>query len=136
MGLTTTNAGTLVNEVERIYNEWGQVTEERQSHSGATSGSSPKVAYTYENGSANNIRLNKITHPTNTNAVEYLYGTASGQDDVLSRVKQLKWNGTVVAEYSHLGLDRTVVVDYQEPDVKWNLVSGSGNYPVHRLGSI
>jgi RHS repeat-associated protein len=134
MGLTkvrsqATSGGTPLNDVEWVYNEWGQVTEERQEHGGATSGSSPKVVYDYENGSANNIRLKKLTHPTNTNAVEFLYGSASGQDDVLSRVKQLKWNGTVVTEYSHLGLDRTVVADYQQPDVKWNLVSGSGNYP-------
>ncbi|GEM_PF-1420690 len=125
----STGGGTPVNEVEHIYNEWGQVTDERQSHSGATSGSSPKVVYAYENGSVNNIRLKKVTHPTNTNAVDFVYGVGSSQDDKLSRVKQLKWNGTVVTEYSHLGLDRSVIVDYQEPDVKWNLVSGSGNYP-------
>jgi RHS repeat-associated protein len=35
----------------------------------------------------------------------------------------------VVADYSYLGLDRPVVVDYPEPDVKLNLASGSGNYP-------
>jgi len=125
--------GAIVNEVELIYNEFGQIAEDRQSHAGAVvPASTPKVQYQYENGSANHVRLKKIIYPTTSKFLDLLYGTASQQDDILSRVKQLQFTQTstvVVADYSYLGLNRPMVVDYPEPDVKLNLAAGSGNYP-------
>jgi RHS repeat-associated protein len=126
-------SGAVVNEVELIYNEFEQITEDRQSHAGAVvPASTPKVQYQYENGSANHVRLKKIVYPTTSKFLDLLYGTASQQDDTLSRVKQLQFtqaSAAVVTEYTYLGLDRPVVVDYPQPDVKLNLAAGSGNYP-------
>jgi hypothetical protein len=95
-------SGAVVNEVELVYNEFGQIIEDRQSHAGAVvPASTPKVQYQYENGSANNVRLKKIIYPTTSKFLDLLYGTAGQQDDILSRVKQLQFtqaSAVVVAE--------------------------------------
>jgi RHS repeat-associated protein len=126
-------SGSVVNEVELVYNNFGQIVQDRQAHDGVAGSGSPRVEYEYENGSANHVRLKKMVYPTNTSFVEPLYGDALGQDDVLSRVKELRFtkSGTPVtaAEYTYLGMDHPVVVDYLEPKVRLNTASGSGNYP-------
>jgi RHS repeat-associated protein len=129
----TVGSGSVVNEVELVYNNFGQIVQDRQAHDGVAGSGSPRVEYEYENGSANHVRLKKMVYPTSTSFVEPLYGDALGQDDVLSRVKELRFtkSGTPVtaAEYTYLGMDRPVVVDYLEPKVRLNTASGSGNYP-------
>jgi hypothetical protein len=129
----TVGSGSVVNEVELVYNNFGQIVQDRQAHDGVAGSGSPRVEYEYENGSANHVRLKKMVYPTNTSFVEPLYGSALGQDDLLSRVNQLRFtkSGTPVtaAEYTYLGMDRPVVVDYLEPKVRLNTASGSGNYP-------
>jgi hypothetical protein len=133
----TVGSGSVVNEVELVYNNFGQILQDRQAHDGVAGSGSPRVEYEYENGSANHVRLKKMVYPTNTSFVEPLYGSGGGQDDLLSRVNQLRFtkSGTPVtaAEYTYLGMDRPVTVDYKEPKVRFNLALGSGNYPYTAL---
>lgn len=61
----TVGSGSLVNEVQFAYNDFGQLIAEYQSHSGAVNtGSTPKVQYGYANGSANTIRPPSLTTST------------------------------------------------------------------------
>ncbi len=53
----TVGSGSVVNEVTFVFNDFAQLANEYQSHSGAvTTSTSPKVQYGYASGSANTIR--------------------------------------------------------------------------------
>lgn len=99
----TVGSGTVVNEVQFAYNDFGQLITDYQAHGGAVNTStSPKVQYTYANGAGNHVRREKITYP-NGRILRYEY--ASGADANLSRVSFLADdnNGSVdthLAEYT------------------------------------
>ena len=122
----TVGSGSLVNEVQFAYNDFGQLIADYQSHSGAVNtGSTPKVQYGYANGSANTIRPTSLTYP-NGRMLSYDYGTAGGIPDASSRIDAIKDGGTALAQYSYLGLGTFVINDYTEPDIKWILNDLSG----------
>ena len=52
----------VLNEVTRVYNGFGQVTDEYQSNSGAVTGTSPDVHYTYADAN-NGSRLVSVQYP-------------------------------------------------------------------------
>src|SRR3984957_8527769 len=123
----TPGSGTVVNDVELLYNTFQQLANDYQSHSGAVNtGTTPNVAYAYANGSANTIRLNTITYP-NGRAINYAYGAANSIDDLLSRVTGLGDSITTsMVAYSKLGLDTTVVVQYPQPNVQMTYIGTPG----------
>jgi RHS repeat-associated protein len=125
---TTPTGTTVVNDVKLTYNTYQQLANDYQSHSGAVSiGTTPKVGYAYASGSANTIRLNTITYP-NGRLITYGYGAANGIDDLRDRVETLTdslISGTAVT-YSRFGLDRTVIVQYNEPNIEMTYVKLSG----------
>lgn len=122
----TVGSGSLVNEVQFAYNDFGQLIADYQSHSGAVNtGSTPKVQYGYANGSANTIRPTSLTYP-NGRVLNYDYSTAGSIPDAVSRIDALKDVGTALAQYSYLGLGTFVITDYTEPDIKWILNDLSG----------
>src|SRR5205807_2704143 len=66
----TNSTSTVTNQVQRAYNGYGQMITEYQAHGGAVStGSSPKVQYTYNEGGSgdtptgNNSRATSIVYP-------------------------------------------------------------------------
>jgi len=85
----TVGSGSVVNEVQNAYNDFGQLETQYQEHSGAVNtGTSVKVEYGYEDGSANTIRPTELVYPsgwTLTNSS----GTADSDSDRLSRVEAL-----------------------------------------------
>jgi len=132
----TVGSGSIVNEVQFTYNDFGQVENDYQSHSGpVNTGTTPKVAYTYANGSANHIRRTKITYPNG----RFLHvGYNTGDDANLSRVSFLADDssgspGTHLAEYTYLGLGMVAKVDYTEPDLRMDLAHGTGDDPFDGL---
>jgi hypothetical protein len=78
--ITSYNAasgGSIVNQVQDIYNGLGQLTGEYQAHSGAlVQGSTPEVQYTYTEmaGGQNNSRLTSMTYPSGY-TLTYNYNT-------------------------------------------------------------
>jgi RHS repeat-associated protein len=136
-------AGGVVSQVAVVYNAFGQVIAEYQAHGGAVDTSStPKVGYAYSDGSANHVRLLSMTYP---NGRVLHYGYDSGMDDALSRVSFLAdpsllpgegWGegiGQHLAEYDFLGLGSFVRVTYPEPDLRWDLIDGTGSDPYGRM---
>ena len=121
-------AGTTpVNEVQNIYNSFAQLVKQYQEHNGAVNTlTTPNVQYTYEDGSANTIRLTSLIYP-NGNTLEYLYDDADA--DNLSRIRTLNWDSLDVCQYSYLGLRTFVTTDYLQPQVKLDYALGSGNNP-------
>jgi hypothetical protein len=61
----TVGSGTLLNEVGRVYDSFGQMTKDRQAHGGAVvPGTTPEVGYAYANGaSGNTARRTSMTYP-------------------------------------------------------------------------
>jgi RHS repeat-associated protein len=121
-------AGTTpVNEVQNVYNSFGQLKEQYQEHSGSVNtGTTPKVEYAYADGSANTTRSTSLTYP-NGRVLDYLYDDTHA--DKLSRVRTLRWDGTDVCRYSYLGLNTFVATDYSQPQVKLDYALGSGANP-------
>ncbi len=124
----TVGSGTIVNEVLHAYNDFSQLTTEYQSHSGAVNVSTtPKVQYSYANGSDNTIRPTAMTYPDGRE-LNYNYGTANGIDDASSRVASLIDNDgtTHLVDYSYLGQNTFVIADDIEPEIKWTLADLTG----------
>ena len=107
--------------------------------------STPKVQYAYDD-TAQSGELVKGLRPTqliypNGRIVRYEYseassssGTGDDPDDALNRIKFIADDdegavGTHVAEYTRLGLDSIVQVDYTEPGIRYDLAHGSGDDP-------
>jgi hypothetical protein len=64
----TVGSGSIVNEVQRAYNAFAQLTTEYQSHTGAVvTATSPKVQYAFANGSANHVRPTTMIYPSGRN---------------------------------------------------------------------
>jgi RHS repeat-associated protein len=127
----TVGSGSVVNEVQHSYNNFGQLVTEYQEHGGAVNTStSPKVQYAYANGSANHIRRTSVTYP-NGRVLNLNYGSSGSDADRLSRVAALVDNDgtTQLAAYSYLGLGDFVKVDYTEPDIRLDLAFGAGSDP-------
>lgn len=126
----TVGQGNIVNQVQFAYNDFGQITDDYQSHSGVVNTSTtPKVQYGYADGSSNTIRPTSLTYP-NGRVITYGYGTTDGINDAASRVESLiddDQAATHLVAYSFVGIGLFVVADYTEPDVKWTLVDLSGN---------
>ena len=102
----TVGSGSVVNQTQFVYNDFGQLITDYQQHGAAVdTGTSPKVQYGYADGSDNTIRPTTLTYP-NGRVLNYSYGTPSGLDDSLSRIASLIDNDgtTHLADYSYLGL--------------------------------
>jgi RHS repeat-associated protein len=77
----TAGSGTVLNDVKLEYNSFSQLVKEWQDHGAAVSGSSPKVEYSYADGSfsSNQIRPTSITYP-DSRVIGYDYGDAPVAD--------------------------------------------------------
>jgi hypothetical protein len=126
-------SGSVVNEVERVYNTFGQLITEYQEHGGAVNTStSPKTQYAYADGSANHVRQTSLTYPNGT-AVDKQYGSSASIDDVLSRVAKLRYNSSDLALMTYLGAGTVVEMDYVPGEVKYRLNLGAGSDPYEGL---
>jgi RHS repeat-associated protein len=104
-----TGGTTIVNQVQRKFNGFGQLIQEWQAHGGAVNTSStPNVQYTYVEGAngANNSRLSSITYP-NGRVINYNYNT--GADNNISRLSSISETvnqvTTTLESLSYLGLN-------------------------------
>ncbi len=123
---TAASGGSIVNQVEDVFNGLAQLTGEYQSHSGAVNTSTtPEVQYTYNamSGGANNSRLTSIVYP-NGYTLDYNY--ASGVDDSISRLTSLSDTSGTLQSYSYLGLDTPVIIDDPQPGIELTYVKQSG----------
>ena len=131
----TVGSGSVVNEVGFVYNDFGQLVTEYQEHGGAVNTStSLKVEYSYADGSSGTIRPTRITYPDGRE-LNCDYGSAGSTDDTLSRVAALVDDdgATHLVDYSYLGRNTFVKVDYPEPDLRYDLAMGAGNDPYDGL---
>jgi RHS repeat-associated protein len=119
-------AGTSVaNQIENIYNGFQQLITQYQEHAGVVDTStSLSVGYSYSDGSANTTRPTGMTYP---NGRVILYGYADGDDDALGRITSISDTGEANGvAYTYLGLGTFVQANYPEPNITWNLATGTG----------
>ncbi len=123
----TVGSGTVVNAVQFAYNDFGQLTTDYQSHSGAVNVSTtPKVQYGYASGAANTIRPTMLTYP-NGRVLTFSYGAGSISDRSSRIASIIDDDSTHLVDYDYLGRGTFVVADDTQPDVKWTLVDLSGS---------
>src|SRR5579884_851761 len=128
--ITSYNAasgGSIVNQVQHVYNGLGQLTGEYQSHSGAVNTSStPEVQYAYTemSGGQNNSRLTSMTYPSGY-VLNYNYNT--GLDSNISRLSFISDSGGTVESYKYLGLDTVVERDHPQNNVNLTYIKQSGD---------
>ncbi|VTR98885.1 rhs repeat-associated core domain-containing protein : YD repeat protein OS=Isosphaera pallida (strain ATCC 43644 / DSM 9630 / IS1B) GN=Isop_2419 PE=4 SV=1: RHS_repeat: PT-HINT [Gemmata massiliana] len=119
-----TNA--IVNQVAREYNGLGQLTAEWQSHSGAVTGSTPKVQYAYNfngGGTTNQSRLTSITYPS---GYVLTFNYSSGINSAVSRVSSLSDPNGAVESYDYLGLDTVVRRAHSGPSLDLSYIKRAG----------
>ena len=128
----TVGSGSIVNDVQHVYNTFSQLVTQYQSHSGAVNtGLTPNVQYGYANGSANTIRPTSITYP-NGRVINLNYGTAGAMNDQLSRISSLiDSDGTShLADYTYVGLNRIVQVNSVQPGTALTYIQQGGSPPI------
>ena len=125
----TPGVGTILNQVKQNYNDFGQLIEDDQEHSGVVSGTTPSVHYAYDAGasSSNEIRLNQLTYP-NGRTIGYSFGAAGGMSDYLNRVEAINDTSsgtTTLAGYTYLGTGTVIRITYPEPGIWLDLWGGT-----------
>ncbi|MES2659494.1 MAG: RHS repeat-associated core domain-containing protein [Verrucomicrobiota bacterium] len=126
------DAGTVMNQVVKTYDPFGQLASDAQAHAGAVDpspdSSTPTVAYHLDmsgEGDADpfrvTARLTDTIYPDGR-TMQLGYGDVGSIDDVLSRVATVMdvttsspWE---VAAYTYLGADTSVISGYAEPEVE------------------
>jgi RHS repeat-associated protein len=122
------SGGSIVNQVQDVFNGLGQLTGEYQSHSGAVViGTTPEVQYAYTemSGGQNNSRLTSMTYPSGY-ALNYNYNT--GLDSNISRLSSLSDSGGTLESYLYLGLGTVVERDHPQSHVNLTYIK-QGNDP-------
>jgi RHS repeat-associated protein len=129
--LDAPSGGTVVNEVHRLYNGFGQLTQEYQDHFGPVNSSiTPKVTYSYSEASGgNHSRLTTNVYP-NGRTFEYEYDP--GIDTAISRLSRLTGDAdgggfTSYEEYDYLGASTMVERGRPESGIKLTMVNQSGS---------
>ncbi len=121
------SGGSIVNQVEDLFNGLGQLTTEYQSHSGAVNPSStPSVQYAYVDlaGGANNSRQTSMTYP-NGRVVNYVYN--AGLDSSISRLSALSDSSATLESYLYLGLNTVVQRSHPQPGVNLSYIQQTGD---------
>jgi RHS repeat-associated protein len=125
----------VLNEVAWGYNDFNQPITEWQEHGGHVYAGSPKVQYTYADGSANTIRPTGITYPDGTTiATDY----SSTQASALSRPDRISGSGGVIASWQYLGLGAVVSRKFDAASgVESTLGTAAAGYPrIDRFGRL
>jgi RHS repeat-associated protein len=121
------SSGSIINEVQFVYDNFGRLITDYQSHGGAViTSTTPKVQYGFADGSANTVRPTSITCP-NGRVLTFDYSTSGSMPDACSRVDSIKDSSQTLVQYSYLGLRKFVTADYPLPSVKWTLADLSGS---------
>ncbi|MDB5313221.1 MAG: hypothetical protein JWO38_7423, partial [Gemmataceae bacterium] len=117
------SGGSIVNQVQRAFNGFGQLTAEYQAVGGAVNTSTTPVvqyAYTEMASGANHSRLTSVTYPDGY-VVNYTYG--SGLDTSISRLTSLTDSTGTLESYKYLGLGTVVERDHPGSGVNLTYIS-------------
>jgi RHS repeat-associated protein len=120
------SGGSIVNQVQDVFNGFGQLITEYQATSGGVNvNSTPNVQYAYTPiaNNANNSRLVSMTYP-NSRVLNYNY--ASGLDDSISRLTSISDSSATLEAYTYLGLDTVVKRAHPQSGVDLTYIKQTG----------
>jgi RHS repeat-associated protein len=131
----TVGSGSIVDQVDYSYDDWGNVasfTQDPDSAIGGGGRASFAVSYTHTraspSGGAVRVRKATMTSPGGSD-LTYEYISASNcLDEAVGRVTDIKVGSTVVATYKYNGLSQVVGTDLNEPNFYWRQYSTTGVY--------
>ena len=120
-------SGSILNQVQKSYNDFEQLVTEYHSHGGSVNTmATPKVQYGFADGSDNTVRPIGMVYP-NGRELTFEYGTANGIDDSSSRIAAIiDDDDTTLVEYEYLGQNSFVIANNSQPDLQWTLESLTG----------
>jgi autotransporter-associated beta strand protein len=125
---TSYSGGTIVNQVQNVYDGLGNLVTQYQSHTGqvytpATANESnpvsPAVQYQYDTQFAaggNYSRITGMTYPDSTQ-VTYAYADYSGLDNSISRIYSVSEGSQTLETYRYLGLMTLVGATLPQPGI-------------------
>ena len=129
-------SGSVVDEVQYTYDDWGMVgtfEQDRNSAVGATgSVDDYEVSYTYAKagtGGRNTIKRTGVTLPDGSSFVFSCSAADSRHDSDASRVTFIIESETTLVAYDYNGVGELVGTTYDVPDVMWRMYGSSGSYP-------
>ncbi|MCW5775672.1 MAG: hypothetical protein KIS87_04400 [Phycisphaeraceae bacterium] len=139
----TVGSGSVVDEVEYAYDEWGQVTAFDQDWNSAISADALSVEYTHAlalsqgSGVYRALRTTGTTLP-DTTAVAYTYDSSGGRHDAdLGRVSRVQVGATDVARYEYNGLATLVGTALLEADLLYTRYDLNGDFTrIDRFGRV
>jgi RHS repeat-associated protein len=111
-----------VNQVLYEYNTQGQLSNEYSSTTGAVDTSStPYIGYTYDTTKSGTL-YTKSLRPTSViypggRTINYEYGIADSNDDILNRFTAVKDGATTLVQYVDNGVSTPVKVTYPQPNL-------------------
>jgi RHS repeat-associated protein len=120
------SGGSIVNQVQDVYNGLGQLTQEFQATGGAVNTmTTPNVQYAYSQmaGGANHSRPTSMTYPSGR-VINYNYNT--GVDDTISRLSSISDSSATLESYSYLGLSTVVKRSHPQPGVDLTYIKQTG----------
>src|SRR5207237_3470148 len=120
------SGGSIVNQVENLYNGLDQLIQQYQAHAGAVVvGTTPSVQYAYNElaGGANNSRLLSVTYP-NGRVLNFNYNTSL--DSTISRLSSISDSSATLESYKYLGLGTVVERDHPQTNVNLTYISQTG----------
>lgn len=125
-GDPTVGSGSVVNQVVSEYNAFGQLIADIQSHSGAADGSTPRVGYSYADGSANTTRRTSVTYPSGK-GVNIGYGDAGSINDRLDQIAQTQIDGesSPLANFLWAGAGRFLRLGMPQPSLELTYIKPS-----------
>ncbi|QKK07512.1 MAG: hypothetical protein HND58_04595 [Planctomycetota bacterium] len=128
----TAGSGSIVDQVQFAYDEWGNVSTFDQDWNSAISGDSVDVDYTHAlarsqgSGVYLALRGTGMTMPDGT-AVTFAYDSiGSRHDDRLSRVSRVVYGGTAVTRYEYSGVANLMGTELLEADLLYTRYNTSG----------
>ncbi len=130
----TAGSGTIVDQVQYAYDEWGNATTFDQDWNSAISGDAVDVDYAFGlaqsegTGIYRQLRGTGMTLPDGT-SVSYAYSSAgSYHDDELGRVTTVQVGATYVAAYEYNGLATLVGTEYPEAELLYTRYNTGGTF--------
>jgi RHS repeat-associated protein len=133
---TVGDPDTVVNEVQYVYDDWGNIETFKQDRDGDGDITAYDVSYTYAKatGGRNTVRRTGMELP-NGDDLTFTYASTEGTDNIFdddaSRVTNVADpTPTTVVRYWYNGVGQVVGRIYPQPEVRWeHYGSTSGLYP-------
>jgi len=120
----TVGSGNVVNQVVYEYDANGLLAKDYSNPSGAVATSTtPYIGYTYDvtksgGNFTKRLRLSTMKYPSGK-TLTYAYGTSGSNDDLLSRLTEIKDGATSLVQYVHNGIETPMKTTYTQPGCRW-----------------